>query len=111
MFKIKRIKDRNHRKFVASLSCCVCGISELSQAAHIKNGSGTARAGDDQIVPLCCNSPDRPGCHHKQHMIGSEEEFWSNYGGIDKALELAQDLYLHSGNEDTGKLLVWEWKR
>jgi len=111
MLKQPKVRDKNHRRWISTLDCCACGVGDLSQAAHIKNSSGTAGAGDDHCVPLCCSSPDRPGCHHRQHMMGSEEKFWKDYGGMESALELASSLYKHSGNDDVGKILVEEWKR
>lgn len=98
--KPERMKpNKNHRKFVASLSCCACRMGNRSQAAHIRAGSNAGmsrKPTDDLCVPLCATYPDRLGCHDIQ---GKDERgFWEKYGGIEKAKELAVLLYANTGN-------------
>lgn len=50
--KERRIRDEKYRRYVASLSCRVCGKSPC-QAAHLGHSNMGLKPGDDQIVPLC----------------------------------------------------------
>lgn len=87
--KTPKIRSEKHRRFVASLPCCVCGASDV-QAAHIRSNTGggmSLKPGDDWCVPLCCR------CHAKQHKVG-EREFWGDR--LDDAKGLAQTLYFSS---------------
>lgn len=104
--KKEYIRDNRHRKFIASLPCCVSGNVE-TQAAHIRsnNGGGMGlKPCDSQCVPLSWIE------HARQHTHG-EEIFWKPYGGIEKAKQLASDLYAVSGDLEAGKKLVREFRK
>ncbi len=91
------IRDVKHRKFIASLPCAACRTANFTQCAHIGRLGMGIKSGDDLTVPLCAVRPGQEGCHTIQHRIG-EEKFWERFGGVDKAKELAQQLYAVSGN-------------
>ena len=106
MLKQKRIRDKKHLKWIANLPCCVSGVSAQTQAAHIRHGcySMGMKPGDDKCVPLWW------GEHLRQHEEG-ERVFWNEYGGIEKALDLAEELYKVSGDDDKGNILILEFRR
>ena len=86
--KINPKRSRAYRQWIASLPCAVTGARDV-QAAHIRSGTlgGMGfKPSDKWCVPLSVNS------HRLQHAVG-EEKFWAQYGGIERAKELAQDLY------------------
>ena len=99
------MKDRKHLKFIASLSCVICGRQD-TQAAHIRSGNGAGmglKSPDSCTVPLCVK-------HHEAQHKTSERLFWGNYGGIEKATKLANDLYEHTGDEQKARELKARWK-
>lgn len=98
LLKVPKIKNRKHRMWVASQECAACGIWNLSQAAHYKEKTGTAGAGDDRVLPLCADSPGRLGCHSKQHSMG-EPAFYAQFGGHEKVDTLLNALWLKSGDD------------
>lgn len=106
MLKQKPIRSEKHRRFIASLPCCVSGVSGQTQAAHIRSGffGMGAKPGDDLCVPLSWKEHDR------QHKCG-ERKFWEPYGGIQEAKELAQHLYRFTGNEDMARQLIARFLR
>jgi DNA recombination protein Rad52 len=83
----KRLRDADHRKYVASLPCLVCGRSP-SQAHHLRFAQPRAlgsKVSDEWIVPLCA-------IHHRAlHDYGPEETWWEQ-AGIN-ALAHAQRLW------------------
>lgn len=92
----RRVTDKAHLGFVASLQCCVpfCQAAPV-HVHHLRcHGAGASagkKSGDDKTVPLC-------GAWHHQgdlgvHKIG-EEAFWSIHG-IDP-LALAAKLWAAS---------------
>lgn len=93
------IRDKHHLEFIRDLPCCKC-LKCPSDPAHIRIGTdgGTGlKPSDCWVVPLCRE------CHSKQHMNG-ERTFWGPY--LDRAKDLAADLYLKTGDEDKGCLAV-----
>lgn len=98
--------------FIASLPCCACGVGGFSQAAHIRHKSAGMgmKPSDSLCVPLCCERPGIEGCHCKQHTFG-EVKFWQQFGGIDKAKDLAQYLFLVTGNEEKAREYLVRWRR
>lgn len=83
------IRDKKHLEFIRKLPCVRCGGNAI--AAHIRKGTngGTGiKPGDDWTLPLCHT------CHSEQHQIG-EVAF---YKDLEKARQLARDLYLLSGD-------------
>lgn len=94
MLTQNRIRDEKHRRFIASLPCCITGNNEV-QAAHIRHGcySMGMKPCDSLVVPLYWLE------HQRQHSM-SESEFWEPYGGIENAKKLALLLYENTGNRD-----------
>lgn len=84
------IRNEKHRRFIASLPCCISQIEVYSQAAHIRYQTGAGlglKPSDVFCVPLSWQ------LHQAQDHIGSEVKFWEPYGGIDKVKQLALALY------------------
>ena len=83
----KRIRNRDHLRYVASQPCLVCGRSP-SQAHHLRFGQSRAmgrKVSDEFTVPLCATH------HHELHMRGNELEWWK-----DKQIEplsIAEELW------------------
>lgn len=94
MQKIKIIRDERHRRWISSLPCCVTGIVGMTQAAHIRSNTGGGmgfKPSDSYCVPL--SYPE----HSKQHQIG-ERRYWGTH--MEKAIELANALFIMTGNTD-----------
>jgi len=91
-FKQEIIRSEKHRRFIASLPCCVTGLKNC-QAAHIRSGcySMGMKPCDSLTVPLHWQE------HNRQHVFG-EETFWLPFGGIEAAKKLAKDLYTNTGD-------------
>ena len=83
--KSKKIKNKKHLMFVASLRCCLekvdtFGCSHVIQAHHLLKpeygvrGMGM-KSSDNNAVPLCQN-------HHTllHDKFGNEDEFWKSFG-------------------------------
>ncbi|MCZ6754541.1 MAG: hypothetical protein O7E49_04430, partial [Gemmatimonadetes bacterium] len=68
----RRIRDKDHLRFVASRPCLVCGRSP-SHAHHIRFAQPRAmgrKVSDEWTVPLCTT-------HHRMlHSVGDEERWW-----------------------------------
>ena len=93
-FKNKPVRSEKHRRFLAGL---VCAVSEKGdcQAAHIRHGfygMGT-KPSDSLCIPLNWEE------HARQHRT-TESYFFREFGGVEKAKELAQLLWENTGNED-----------
>ena len=71
----RRLRDKDHLKFVASLPCVVCARTP-AQAHHIRHAQPRAmssKVGDEWTVPLC-------NIHHRAlHDAGGEEDWWSEF--------------------------------
>ena len=84
----KRLRNREHLRYVASQPCLVCGRSP-SQAHHLRFAQPRAmgrKVSDEFTVPLCGTH------HHELHMRGNEQEWWR-----DKQIEplsIADELWL-----------------
>lgn len=68
----KRIRSREHLRFVASQPCLACGRSP-SQAHHLRFAQPRAlgkKVSDEYTVPLCAMH------HHELHMRGNEKAWW-----------------------------------
>ena len=68
----KRLRNRDHLRYVASQPCLVCGRSQ-SQAHHLRFVQPRAmgrKVSDEFTVPLCGTH------HHELHMRGNELEWW-----------------------------------
>ena len=68
----KRIRDKDHLRHVASLSCLICGRSPV-QAHHLRfaqPGALGRKVSDEWVVPLCAS-------HHRAlHDAGNEKGWW-----------------------------------
>jgi ERF superfamily len=84
----RRIRDRDHVKFVAQQPCLICGRSP-SDAHHVRFAQSRAlghKVSDEFTVPLC------RGHHREVHRSGKEADWWSN-AGIDPMIA-ARGLWL-----------------
>ena len=68
----RRIRDKDHLRYVASQPCLVCGRSP-EHAHHIRFAQPRAmgrKVSDEWTVPLCAT-------HHRSlHSVGDEENWW-----------------------------------
>ena len=73
--KPRRVRDKEHLRFVANLPCLICGRSP-SQAHHIRYAQPRAlsrKVSDEWAVPLCA-------LHHRAlHDHGNEESWWKQH--------------------------------
>jgi hypothetical protein len=68
----KRIRSKEHLRFVASQPCLICGRSP-SHAHHIRYAQSkglSLKVSDEFTVPLCAIH------HHQIHTTGKEREWW-----------------------------------
>ena len=68
----KRIRSKEHLRFVASQPCMICGRSP-SYAHHIRYAQSRGlglKVSDEFTVPLCATH------HHHIHTTGKEQEWW-----------------------------------
>jgi hypothetical protein len=101
--KQNRERKPKHRKWIATLPCCVSGIEGQTQAAHVSKGrySLGMKAGDNFIIPLSVEE------HRTQTLWPyGEAGYWEQHGGIDKVKKLANDLYEVSGNTEAAYQLL-----
>ena len=86
----KRIRDKDHLKFVASQPCLVCG-RQPCDAHHLRFAQPRAigmKVSDEFTVPLCRT-------HHRQlHEAGNEMTWWEDLEI--NALEIARGLWEES---------------
>ncbi len=72
----RRVRDKEHLRFVASQPCLVCGRSP-GHAHHIRFAQPRAmgrKVSDEWTVPLCAT-------HHRSlHTVGDEEKWWKERG-------------------------------
>ena len=72
----RRVRDKEHLRFVASQPCLVCGRSP-GHAHHIRYAQPRAmgrKVSDEWTVPLCAT-------HHRAlHTVGDEETWWKMRG-------------------------------
>jgi hypothetical protein len=72
----RRIRDKEHRKFVSSQACLVCG-RQPSDSHHLRFAQPRAlsrKVSDEFTVPLC-------RIHHREvHRRGNEAAWWSGFG-------------------------------
>lgn len=83
----KRLRDKTHLRFVASLPCLVCG-RQPSDPHHLRFAQPRAlgmKVSDEFTVPLC------RGHHRQLHQVGSELAWWENLKI--NALESAKSLW------------------
>jgi hypothetical protein len=72
----RRIRDKDHLRYVASQPCIICGRSP-SHAHHIRFAQPKAfgrKVSDEWTVPLCST-------HHRAlHGVGDERQWWAEKG-------------------------------
>ena len=92
--KMRRKRDKDHRAFVASKACLVCG-RQPADAHHLRFAQPTAlgrKVSDEFTVPLC-------RIHHRElHLRVDEVAWWAQYP-IDP-LRVARELWERSHTED-----------
>jgi hypothetical protein len=92
----KRIRDKEHLKFVASQPCLLCG-RQPCDAHHLRFAQPRAigmKVSDEFTVPLCRT-------HHKQlHEAGNEVAWWEDFDI--NALEIAKGLWEESRGKGQG---------
>ena len=84
----RRVRDRDHVRYVATQACLVCGRSP-SDAHHLRFAQSRAlgrKVSDEFVVPLC------RGHHRAVHHHGDEVAWWQN-AGIDPSIA-ARALWL-----------------
>jgi len=72
----RRIRDRNHIRYVAKQPCLICG-RRPSDPHHVRFAQTRAlgrKVSDEYVVPLC------RGHHREVHRSGNEAAWWSNVG-------------------------------
>jgi len=102
-FKVKTIRDKKHLEFVRKISCCVCSAWPV-EASHIRKncrGGTGMKSGDNFVLPVCSE------CHRFSHNVG-EITFW---GDIEKPIELANALWINTGNLEYAKERVALFRR
>ena len=86
----RRLRDRNHVKFVATHPCLICG-RQPSDAHHLRFMQSRAlgkKVSDEFTVPLC------RGHHREVHRCSDEAAWWKKLG-IDPTVA-ARTLWLHT---------------
>jgi hypothetical protein len=86
----KRLRDPEHLRFVARLSCVVCGKNR-AHAHHLTFAQPNAlgrKVSDEFTVPLC------PAHHQELHHAGNEKDWWQKKG-VDP-VATASDLWFSS---------------
>ena len=72
----RRVRDKEHLRYVASQPCLVCGRSP-GHAHHIRFAQPRAmgrKVSDEWTVPLCAT-------HHRAlHTVGDEQKWWKERG-------------------------------
>ena len=86
----RRLRDRDHVKFVAQHPCLICG-RRPADAHHLRFTQSKAlsrKVSDEFTVPLC------RGHHREVHRCGDEAAWWRN-AGVDATIA-ARSLWLES---------------
>jgi len=86
----RRLRDRDHVKFVASRPCLICG-RQPSDAHHLRFTQSRAlgrKVSDEFTVPLC------RGHHREVHRFGDEAKWWKK-AAIDPTAA-ARELWLQT---------------
>jgi hypothetical protein len=91
----KRIRNKEHLRFVASQPCLICGRAP-SHAHHVRYAQPkglSLKVSDEFTVPLCAIH------HHSNHTTGNERGWWKEQN-IDP-LEVAATLWRQSRKSDS----------
>jgi hypothetical protein len=86
----RRVRDREHVRFVAQQPCLVCG-RQPSDAHHLRFAQSRAlgrKVSDEFTVPLCRG-------HHRELHRSSDETAWWQKVGIDVVV-IARGLWLNT---------------
>jgi hypothetical protein len=86
----KRIRSKEHLRFVAAKPCIICGRSP-SQAHHLRFAQSrglSLKVSDDFTVPLCA-------LHHRENHTTGDERRWWQERGLDP-LQVANELWSKS---------------
>ena len=99
----RRVRDRNHVRYVANQPCLICGRSP-SDAHHLRFAQSRAlgrKVSDEFVVPLC------RGHHREVPRRGDEVSWWQNVGIEPTAAARALWLETHplSTAQETGDLM------
>jgi hypothetical protein len=92
----RRVRDRDHVRYVAQQSCLVCGRNPCD-AHHLRFAQSRAlgrKVSDEFIVPLC------RGHHRELHRYGDEAKWWRKIA-IDP-MPVARELWLETHPLPTG---------
>lgn len=96
----KRLRDKNHLKFVRSQPCLVCG-RQPSDPHHLRFAQPRAigmKVSDEFTVPLC------RGHHRQLHQVGNEVAWWED---LDiNAMEIAKGLWEESHGRNVTNLAI-----
>ncbi len=112
-FRAPRQEDRQHLAFVSTLPCVITGRPGV-QVCHLRSSclplnkrhTGMREKPDDRFV-----LPMIPQMHARQHSM-NEVRFWTAMGWQwQDTVQLALDLYKHTGDEDTCKRLIARARR
>jgi hypothetical protein len=70
------VRSKAYLRLVAALPCAWCGISGISQAAHMQASGKGIKTSDLTCVPLCSTRPGVPGCHQDadQYKLGNKAD-------------------------------------
>ena len=93
----RRVRDRDHVKFVARHPCLICG-RQPSDAHHLRFAQSRAlsrKVSDEFTVPLC------RGHHREVHQCGDEAAWWGNKA-VDPTVA-ARSLWLESHSPRMGQ--------
>jgi hypothetical protein len=94
--ELRRLRDREHVRYVAQQPCLICG-RQPSDAHHLRFAQGRAlgrKVSDEFTVPLC------RGHHREVHRRGDEAAWWKT-AGIDPTIT-ARTLWLETHPHATG---------
>jgi hypothetical protein len=86
----RRLRDKEHVKFVAKKPCLICG-RRPADAHHLRFAQHRAlgrKVSDEFTVPLC------RGHHREAHRCGDEAAWWKN-AGVDPTIA-ARALWLET---------------
>ena len=92
----KRLRDKNHLKFVATQPCLICG-RQPSDPHHLRFAQPRAigmKVSDEFTVPLC------RGHHRQLHQTGNEVTWWERVNI--KPLEIAKLLWQQTRPKSAG---------
>jgi hypothetical protein len=98
----RRVRDRDHVRFVATHPCLVCG-RQPSDAHHLRFAQSRAfgrKVSDEFTVPLC------RGHHREVHRHGNEVAWWEKVGLDPSIAARALWLETHPMATGSGKLPV-----